>query len=84
LFNKLEKLKKKLGKQILNYDRYYNSLGSDGGERITFMVSATLQQKATEILETIEQLKKLELSTNGKIPIGLVQGEKEFKSKFEY
>jgi hypothetical protein len=80
----LEKLKKKLGKQVLDYDRTLNNIGGDGGERITVYVSSTLQRKIHEVLDTINELKKLELAVNGEIPKGLRAGEKEFRAKLEY
>jgi hypothetical protein len=77
----LEKLKKELGKQVLAYDRCYSGLDMDCSEKLAIYISSELNSRVLVILKTIEELKKLELEINGKIPAGLQICEEEFKAK---
>jgi hypothetical protein len=77
----LAKLKKKLGQQVLDYDRTLDDQDMDCSENLACYFSSSLGTRVLSILETVEELKKLEMEVNGSIPLGLQKGEEEFRSK---
>lgn len=79
----LIKLKHKLGKQVIDYDKTLIALDMDCGENLAVNLSSALGTRVLAVLETIERLKKLELEINGTIPKGLEKGEEEFREKLE-
>jgi len=75
---KIERLKKKMGKKMLAFDRVRD--GMDCSENLAVYISSTLGSYVLDILKDIEELKKLELEINGQIPDALLKGEQIWKS----
>jgi hypothetical protein len=78
---KILRLKKKMGRKILYYDRFLDEM--DCSENLAVYLSSYLGNLVLGILKDIEELKKLELEGNGQIPDALLKGENVWKAKLE-